>query len=293
MSHLKVVWEVVEYLWQRISETRVLEAAAAIAYYAIFSFFPLILFIIAFNSSFLQSAEVQEQILKFVQDNLPGSEDLVKGNIRHLIHSSGTVGIAGTVVLLWAATLVFAGFSQNINLAWTNSKTRHFLMERLVGLMMISVIIVFLIISLIFNTVSDILPMFFPKFLETYLPEVSRFQKMLIDYLPIGLMLSLFVILYKYVPNVIVRWREALVGAIFSASALQFTKAGFIYYLSLGTGNYRLIYGSLGAVVAFMLWIYLSSCIILIGSHVSATVAHLTRIEVFPEKKQPEKSPAE
>ena len=273
-------------IYNRIVETRVLEAAAAIAYYAIFSFFPLILFLIALNSSFLKSAEVQGQILKFVQHYLPGSGDIVKANIQHLIHSSRAVGIFGTIVLLWSSSLVFAGFSQNINLAWTNSKTRHFLIERLIGLMMIGILIICMILSLITNTLVQLIPEFAPKFMSVYFSEISGLYQFLIDYLPVVLIFVLFVLLYKYTPSVKVLWRESIIGSLFSVIALETTKSGFIYYLAKGTGSYRLVYGSLGAVVAFMLWVYISSCIVLLGGHICAAVANHNRLKQIDRRKK-------
>lgn len=265
------------HIYDRVCDTRVTEAAAAIAYYAILSFFPLILFLIAFNSSFLQSAEVQGQILKFVDEYLPGSENIVVGNIQHLINASGAVGLMGTAVLLWSATLVFAGFAQNINMAWISAESRHFLIDRLIGLMMIGIMVIFLILTLIMNTLVDVLPRLFPDYLGPVFADMTRLHHFLIDYLPVSTMFGLLLLLYKYVPSVIVRWRESAVGTLFSLLALQLTRHGFVWYLSFGTDSYSLIYGSLGAVVAFMLWIYLSSCIILIGGHVSAAVATFFR----------------
>lgn len=283
MAIFKVVRNFLAHIYNRINDTRVLEAAAAIAYYAIFSFFPLILFIVAFNASFLKSAEVQAQILKFAENYMPGSEDLVRANILHLISSSGAMGIMGTVVLLWSATLVFAGFSQNINLAWTNATSRHFLAERLIGLMMIGIVIIFLIVTLIINTLLDVLPRFFPAFFAAYFERMSGIHQLLLDYLPFITTFALFLFMYRHVPNVQVRWRESCGGAVFSVLALEMTKKIFVWYLSLGTSSYKLVYGSLGAVVAFMLWIYISSCIILVGGHVCAAIALFWRPhEVLP-----------
>jgi membrane protein len=267
------LWNFIKHIFDRVIETKVTEAAAAIAYYAILSFFPLILFLIAFSSSFLQSVEVQTQILKFAEEYMPGSESLVAGNIQHMIKASGAVGLVGTVMLLWSATLVFAGFAQNINSAWTAAESRHFLIDRLIGLMMIAILVIFLILSLILNTLLDVLPRIFPTYLETLFAEMTRFNHLLIEYLPQVTIFILLLLLYKYIPSPLVRWRESLAGTLFTMLALQLTKHGFILYLSFGTDSYSVVYGSLGAVVAFMLWIYLSSCIILIGGHVSAAVA--------------------
>lgn len=279
----------IKHVFDRVVETKVTEAAAAIAYYAILSFFPLILFLIAFNSSFLQSVEVQSQILKFAEEYMPGSESLVAGNIQHMIRASGAVGLLGTAMLLWSATLVFAGFAQNINMAWTAAATRHFLIDRLLGLMMIGILVIFLILSLIANTLLEVLPRLFPTYLEAVFAEMTRFNHLLIDYLPLVTIFLLLLLLYKYIPNSLVWWRESLAGTLFALLALQLTKRGFVWYLSFGTDSYSLIYGSLGAVVAFMLWVYLSSCIILIGGHVSSAVAMFFR--PIRETSSPEDPP--
>lgn len=274
---MRTVINFVIHLFDRICDTKVTEAAAAIAYYAILSFFPLILFLIAFNSSFLQSIEVQGQILKFAEEYLPGSETIVLGNIQHLINASGAVGLAGTAVLLWSATLVFAGFAQNINMAWTTAESRHFLIDRLIGLMMIGIMVIFLILTMIMNTLVDVLPRLFPDYLGPIFADMTRLHHFLLDYLPLTTMFGLLLLLYKYVPGVVVHWYESAAGTIFAVLALQLTRRGFVWYLSFGTDSYSLVYGSLGAVVAFMLWIYLSSCIILIGGHVSAATAMFFR----------------
>lgn len=276
MKLVKAFWRFVKYVVDRILETRALDAAAAIAYYAIFSIFPLILFLVAFNSSFLQSPEIQDRIISFAENYLPGSEGIVEANIYYLIHSSGTVGLLGTITLLWSATLVFASFASNINLAWTNAQERNFIADRLIGLMMIGILIIVLITSIIISTTLDLIPRLFPNITELY-EETSIIQKFIFEYMPTLTIFGLFIFLYRYVPNVKVRWKEALCGGLFSTISLQIVKEGFVWYLEVGTGSYSIIYGSLGAVVAFMMWLYLSSCIVLAGGHVSAAVAYFYR----------------
>ena len=261
----------------RAAATKVTEAAAAIAYYAILSFFPLILLLIALNSAFIQSPEVQNQILQWTKDFVPGSEQIVMANIQHLIKASETVGYVGTAILLWSATLVFAGFAQNINMAWPPATSRHFLVDRFIGLLTISVVIVFLIIVMVATTVIDAVPRLFPGFFTALVIRANRFQHLVIQFLPVITIFALLILFYKYIPNCKVFWREAIVASSFSGIAMLVTKSAFVWYLTQGPNSYSLVYGSLGTVVAFMLWIYLSSCIILIGGHISAGYAKFFR----------------
>jgi membrane protein len=90
--------------------------------------------------------------------------------------------------------------------------------------------------------------------------------------LPAVFSFVIFLILYRWVPNTRVSWRQAVTGAAFVAVVWELAKEGFTWYLSSGLVRYRLVYGSLGAVVALMLWVYLSSLLALLGAHLSAAV---------------------
>jgi membrane protein len=94
---------------------------------------------------------------------------------------------------------------------------------------------------------------------------------------PWVLIYLVFLLLYWWIPNTSVKWSEANWGAMVAASAWEINRAGFIWYLNSGLAKYQLIYGSLGALVALILWIYLSSLIVLFGAHLSAVLAHHTR----------------
>jgi membrane protein len=87
----------------------------------------------------------------------------------------------------------------------------------------------------------------------------------------------LYLSLYRWVPNTDVRWFEAFWGAVVSALGWVLATRAFTWYLSSGIAQYELVYGSLGAVVVLLFWIYLSSLITLFGAHLSAAVAHRTR----------------
>jgi membrane protein len=274
---LKKLYDFFCHIVNRVGATKVTEAAAAIAYYAILSFFPMILLLIALNSAFIQSVEAQSQILQWAKDYLPGSQQIVMANIQHLIKASETVGYVGTIILLWSATLVFAGFAQNINMAWTTASSRHFLVDRLIGLLTISVVIIFLIIVLVTTAIIDAVPRLFPGFFTTFIVRANRFQHLIVQFMPVLTIFALLILFYKYIPNCKVFWREAIVASSFSGVAMLVTKSAFVWYITRGPNSYSLVYGSLGTVVAFMLWIYISSCIILIGGHISAAYAKFFR----------------
>jgi membrane protein len=82
----------------------------------------------------------------------------------------------------------------------------------------------------------------------------------------------MFLSLYRWVPNTKVGWSGPLVGAFLAAFAWEVAASVFAWYLGSGLVQYELIYGSLGTVVALMLWIYIGSLITLFGAHLGAAV---------------------
>ncbi len=273
---VREAWAIVELFVRRFNETSAMDAAAAIAYYAIFSLFPLLLLLLALHGSVLQNIDVQKQIVEAADHFFPGSRNLVTENLNQIVVLRGTVGLIGMLTLIWSATSVFAGISQNVNLAWEHAPPRHFLIERLLALVMIASVVVFMILSVVVSAGLQILTVFFPG-PDSMLDGPSRaMYGLLLKSTSVFLLFLAFLVLYKWIPNTEVRWREAAVGAVAATLAWELTKAGFIWYLSSGWCSYQVVYGSLAAVVAFLLWLYLSNLIVLAGAHLSAVWARRT-----------------
>lgn len=82
----------------------------------------------------------------------------------------------------------------------------------------------------------------------------------------------LFTALYRWVPSVDVRWKANLGGALFASIAWKVATGGFNWYLRSGLGRYKLVYGSLGAIVALLFLIFIISLITLFGAHLCAAI---------------------
>jgi membrane protein len=287
----KITGGVLSILWtsaQSFVEARATEAASSIAYYALFSIFPLVIFVIAFASSFLEDETVQQLIFTFVEDTLPEFfQDLVKGNIEQALALRGSVQILGMIGLLWAASAVFTNITHNLDRAWHVAQERNFILGRLVGLSMIGAITTGLILLwIISTTLLNVLPVLEIQLWngESIHLYNSYTWSLMARFLPYFLIFFTFINLYKWVPNTTIKWSEAAWGAAVAAMAWELSQRGFGWYLTSGWARYQLVYGSLGAVIAFMLWLYVSSIILLYGAHLSAAIALHTRINIADEK---------
>lgn len=265
------------------SLARASEAAASISYYAMFSLFPLALAVITAGSFFLEKEMIQQRVLEWVATTLPTAQDLIIANLRNVLEQRGSVGVIALLGLLWSGSGVLNTLAQNINRAYPESRWNHFLHARLVALGMAAGLAVLLLLSFFVSTTLDLLPSLGLPIIS----EDSPFSHWLIytfstGVLPFVLRLFMFWGLYFWVPNTAVRKRAALAGALFAALGWQLVTFGFTRYLSSGLASYELMYGSLGTIIALMLWVYLSAWIALFGAHLSASISRAVRNRVKP-----------
>lgn len=255
-------------------EARALQAAAAISYYTLFSLFPLLLLLITFATSVLKHPEIVDQILDYTTTIFPTSQALVRQNIQQVLSLRGTVGVVASIGLLWAATTVFVLIADSINLAWHTAKPRNFLQGRLVALLIIVIMVILMVLSLAATTLFNLLPRL--DFEAPLWGGISMYETLTWQIagrlVPWFFIFVMFLSLYRWVPNTKVEWSEAFWGALIATTAWEITKSAFTWYLRSGLVSYQLIYGSLGTVVAFMLWIYLSALIMLFGAHLSGAI---------------------
>jgi len=253
-------------------EVKASQTAASLAYYALFSLFPLLVVMIVVASLFFQNKQAVQQILSAVETAIPISHSLIEKNISSVIDLRQTAGIVGIISLLWSATGVFNLLAMGINLAWDKSKPRGFLQQRLVALAMVAGISVLLLLLPIATSLLNFLPMLSLQVVSgTFLvtPLGIVFQNLT----PLIIYFLIMLTLYRWVPDIHVPWKAALWSALVAAVVLLAANRGFTYYISSGLARYDVIYGSLGAIVALMFWIYLGSWIILFGAHLGAAIA--------------------
>lgn len=253
------------------------EAAASMAYYTLFSLFPLLLALVAAGSFFLDQQRVFRQVVDLVSQAFPISQSLIEENVRQVLQMRGAVGLIGLVVALWSATGAFTVLTRNVNRAWTKAPPRGFLERRLVALGMVGSLAVLLVISLLLSTGLNILSRFQVPLLDVESLYGTPLWTALSNLVPWFFIFVLFLALYRWVPNAQVKWSAAFWAALVVALAWEIVANVFAWYVSSGLARYRLVYGSLGTVIALLFWIYLSSWIIIFGAHLSAAVARHKR----------------
>lgn len=262
---------------QHFGNANAAEAAASITFYAIFSLFPFLLALIVGGSFVLQSEQVQQWVLDIVTRVFPVAERLIERNIQVVLGQRGTVGLIALIGLVWSATGVLTVLARNINRAWPESEPRSFVEDRLMALGMVTGLAVLLGTSSVLNTVLNVLARFSVLIGGGFSVDETPLWTTLLIASPRLLAFFALLGLYRWVPNTKVRWSEAFWGALVATPAGEIATSGFSWYLSSGIVQYELVYGSLGTVVALMLWIYIGILITLFGAHLSAAVTRYKR----------------
>jgi membrane protein len=271
---------------RHFNEADASSGAASIAYYALFSIFPLVLVLIAAGSYFLQKSAVQHELLNYVRATVPVSESIIEQNIQKVLQLRGPVGISALIGLWWSASGVFGTLADHINRAWPEASLRGFVQSRLVALSMVGGVGALLILSLVLTAALGLLASFSVPLGGDVSIYGTSVWKILSNLIPWLVRVCAFFALYRWVPHARVRWPAALWGAVVAALGWEAITAAFTWYLKSGLAQYELVYGSLGTLVALIFWIYLSSWIALFGAHLSAAVDHASSRPEAKESKR-------
>jgi membrane protein len=262
---------------QHFEEVRAVEAAAGIAFFAVFSLFPLLLALIVAGSFVLEIEQVQRRVLDVTAEFLPVAERLIERNIRGILERRGAVGVVALLGLVWSATGVLTVLARNINLAWPEAEPRSFVEDRLMALGMVAGLALLLVFSLVSSTVLNVLARFRMPIGGGLSVDETPLWTTLLTAVPRLLVFLALLGLYRWVPNTRVRWMDAFWGALVATPAGEIVTNGFTWYLSTGLVRFELVYGSLGTVVVLMLWIYIGALTVLFGAHFSAAVGRFHR----------------
>ncbi|MCH8310779.1 MAG: YihY/virulence factor BrkB family protein [Chloroflexi bacterium] len=237
--------------------------AGAIAFYTLFSLFPLILAIISVWGFLIGPDVEQSDLAGRIAEAIPVSTEFVGETVQGVASARAITGVASVLGLLWASSAAFGAIRKGINNAWGIRKTRPFLEERLIdfglvigaGLLMVALLFVTPILSSFQQVARFLAPDVNIDFLFSMVSWVVS---------PI-LSFGTFLVLYRFLPNTQVKFKDVWLGALVASMAFDGAKWGFVLYIRTFP-VYNVVYGSVGAVMALLTWVYVSAIILLFGA---------------------------
>jgi len=213
-----------------------------------------------------------QQLMQTVLSAIPVSRSLIEKNIQSIIEQRGTLGAISLLGLLWSGTGVFTVLSININRSFPGSHPRNIVGARISALLMIAILTLLLALAFLARTFFSLLPYLSLPLVQKLNLMNSTFWSVMTGLVPLLLVFAIFLTLYRFIPNTRILWRQSIWGALAAAILWEVATSIFTWYLGSGLARYEIVYGSLGALVALMFYIYLVSWIILFGAHLTSAI---------------------
>jgi len=243
--------------------------SASIAYYALLSFPPFILIVVSVvrRIAIVQTGS-ERAATDLIARALPSNFDFLSAQVIQLEKAPVPLTIAGAILAIWAAMGVFGAVTAAVDHAWATEKPRTFLRHQLVAfLMMLTTGAVFAVSLLVMGAVHFTASDWFSQ----RFPGLVAYTSMASHYWVTPVVIVAMALLFRFAPNTRVRFRDVWFGAALAGILWRIALAGFSWYLS-DVSRFSL-HGSIAAVVAFLIWVYLSAVILLYGVEVTACYA--------------------
>lgn len=248
--------------------------ASSIAYYALLSLFPFLLLALSIVGSVSATGDERDEILRFVFQYFPRQFDFIRTQLESLGAGTLRFGVAGSLVLVWAAMGVFGAITSAVNNAWGVERNPSYFKHKLVSFLMLVTAGLLLLAALVLVSAVNVVESSWFAASLARMPGLRVLEGLAVRWASLLLFISVVGLLYYFVPNAKVRFRDVWMGAIVAGLLWQGALAAFSWYVRDLT-RFRAIHGSLAAVVVFLVWVYTSAMILLFGVEVSAANARL------------------
>lgn len=247
------------------------DAAAAMAFYSVFSLFPLLALLVIVASLLVPTENISIMLGNYLSPIFPASRTLIDQIIKRFVEVRTATGVVGAVVLFWAASGVFVVLARNINRAWENARRRNFVQYRLIAISTVGVLLALLVAAVLSSILFGFLTQRAPHLFEGLDPHTPLIV-VLIKLAPMVLAFLVLLVAYRLLPTAPVKMSEAAWGSLVVTIAWSITSSLFSWYIGIGAANYDTVFGPLAAVAVLLLWIYANSVLVIFGAYLSASI---------------------
>lgn len=250
--------------------------ASSIAYYSLLSLFPFFLLAFSILGNITAGEAERAAILNFVLRYFPQQFKFVTDQLDALQQAHVRLGIAGSLIMVWAAMGVFGAVTSAINHAWGVEKQPSYFKHKLISLVMLVASGLLLMVGLLLVSAINIASTHWFAGVIANAPELLILQGFALRWLSTILFILIVGLIFYFVPNASVRFRDVWVGAVVTGLLWHLAFAGFSWYVR-DLSRLNMVHGSITAVILFLFWIYVSAVVLLFGAEVTAAYARLRR----------------
>ena len=247
------------------------QLAASLSYYALFSIFPAAI-VLAAIFGLVVGDDARGEVVDFLFEELPVSDDEGRRDLESIVdgvtRNTGTLGIVGVVGVLYSASALMGAIRNSLAIVWETEHDRPPLRAKALDVLLLLALGLLIALSLLVTVLRGLAidlgnDLGFPgRALESAL-DVSGFL------IPLGLSVIAFAVVFVVLPRPHQRLRDVWPGVLLAAIGYELAKRGFALYLD-HFADYSAVYGSLGAVITFLVFIYIAAMIFLLGAEFAA-----------------------
>jgi membrane protein len=271
------------FLARRFNDDQCFEAAGALSFTTVFAMVPLLTVALSMFASFQEFSHFSEAITSFVfRHFVPTSGEEIEFFIRQFVDKASHLTAVGTIALIISGLLLMTSIEHSFNRIWRLVSPRRALPQ-----------------FIVFWTAMTLGPLLVGAGLAVssamlaspYLARLSEqlgLEAMVIGAMPFMVTFAAATLAYLIVPNCPVRLRHAVIGGLFTASAFTMAKYGFALFVGQ-FASYQQIYGAVAFIPVFLLWIYISWVVVLLGASLTAALgaySHESRKRKLPERER-------
>jgi membrane protein len=250
--------------------------ASSIAYYALLSLFPFFLLVFAILGSVTADASDRAAILDFVLRYFPRQFEFVTTQLDSLQQARIRLGIAGSLLLIWAAMGVFGAMTTAINHAWGVEKQPSYFKHKLIAFIMLITASLLLLGGLLLVSAINVIEAKWFAVVLARAPGLDVMRHLAVKWASTIVFILVVGLIFYFVPNAKVRFRDVWVGAVVTGLLWRGALFGFSWYVR-DMSRFSHIHGSIAAVIVFLVWVYTSAVLLLFGVEVTAANARLRR----------------
>ncbi|HVB64982.1 MAG TPA: YihY/virulence factor BrkB family protein [Nitrolancea sp.] len=247
--------------------------AAAISYYAMFSLIPMVVLSVTFFGWFSRGTDLQARVVDAIVNEVPpgvGMREQLQSIISISAEQGWLLTLFGFAATAWTASNLFSVLRRALNLAFDIPNARPFFTGRLVDMLSIFVVSVMVLLSILATAALGIIRAVSSDVFRGALVNIA--WGIVFFILPYFLSFGVFLIIYRLVPNRQIDLKDRTIGALLAALGFELVKIGFTIYIA-NFSDYQQVYGALGGVVAFLVFVHLESTIVILSAEIASELA--------------------
>ena len=257
----------VRYVFQQFFASRTMQSASSLAYTTLLSLVPLIAVMFSFFSNMPVFKDLSEIIQEFVFNNfVPSFGQTIRDYLINFSIKASQLTTTGIIVLVIIALMLMSTINSALDNIWHINKRRHLIARFLVYWAILTLGPVLIGVGLYSTSYLLALP------LIENVDSAIRIKSRLLALMPFFTTSIAFTLLYVLVPNTHVIRRHAITGGVAAAVLFELAKYTFGAYVK-AVSTYTMIYGAIAVIPMFLIWIYVSWLIVLLGAQISYSLS--------------------